>query len=52
MNGLYVKKGFKLIARLPRPDGGDELKWLFYQNGQCTILKDGNVIWHSDEREG
>ena len=50
-NSLYIKKGYKIIARIPRPDGSDELKWLFYQRNHCSILENGNVIWHPKEHD-
>lgn len=45
-NGLYRKKGFRVIARVSRPDGNEELKWLFYKRGECSVSEEGYVSWH------
>lgn len=48
-NGLYKKMGFRVIGRILRPDGNEELKWLFYKRGECSVSEDGFVSWHLDE---
>jgi len=50
-NILCERKGFKIAACVPRPDGGEELKWVYYRRGHCTVLDDGSVTWNPDGRQ-
>ena len=45
-NRLYEKMGCKKIATLPRVDGKEEFKWLYYRRGECTFTPEGNILWN------
>jgi ribosomal protein S18 acetylase RimI-like enzyme len=45
VNKFYNKMGYKIIARVKRGYQGEEIKWLFYRKGYCTLSEDGKVTW-------
>jgi GNAT superfamily N-acetyltransferase len=47
MNIVHEKAGYKKLTVLDRVDGKQEIKWLHYQRGCCSISESGLVTWFS-----